>query len=125
MLYLLLADLVMVMHFLFIIFAILGGLLLFVRGYLVFVHLPAFFWAAMISFKGWICPLTLLENDLLRAAGREGYSEGFVGHYLTPIIYPERLTSSTQIMFGILVVVINIGIYAFVCYKRMAKREGI
>lgn len=122
MFYLLLADLVVIIHLLFIIFAILGGLLLLVRRYLVFIHLPAFIWSAMISFKGWICPLTPLENSLLKAAGEEGYSGGFVGHYITPIIYPERLTPNTQIIFGILVVVINIGIYAFVCYKCMAKQ---
>jgi hypothetical protein len=117
--YQILADLVVIVHLLFIIFALFGGLLLFLRGYLVFIHVPAAIWAALISFKGWICPLTPLENVLRSAAGAEGYTGGFVAHYLIPLIYPVSLTLKIQIIFGIFVVLINIGIYAFVYYKRL------
>jgi hypothetical protein len=119
MFYQILADLVVIVHLLFIIFALLGGLLLLLRGYLVFIHVPAAIWAALISFKGWICPLTPLENCLRSTAGAEGYTGGFVEHYLIPLIYPVGLTLKIQIIFGIFVVLINIGIYAFVYYKRI------
>ena len=124
MFYLILADLVVIVHLLFIIFAILGGLLLIFRRSLIFVHIPAAIWAALISFKGWICPLTPLENYLRNAAGSEGYVEGFVSHYLIPVIYPTGLTLNIQLALGIFVVVINIGIYSFVYYKHMAKQGG-
>ena len=124
MIYLILADLLVVVHFLFIIFALLGGLLLIWRGSLIFVHLPAVLWAALISFNGWICPLTPLENYLRGVAGTEGYQEGYISHYLIPIIYPSRLTLNIQLLMGILVIAINFGIYAFVYYQCMAKRKG-
>ena len=124
MIYLMLADLLVVVHLLFIIFVILGGLLLMLRGSLVFVHLPAVIWAALISFKGWICPLTPLENYLRGVAGTAGYEQGFVEYYLIPIIYPNNLTSNIQIMLGIFVVLINLGIYCLVYFKRMTKHGG-
>lgn len=123
MIYSILADLVLIVHLLFIIFALLGGLLLIWRYSLFFVHLPAAIWAALISFKGWICPLTPLENQLRGLAGSEGYTGGFVSHYLIPVIYPVNLTLTIQIVLGIFVVLINIGIYSFVYYKRMTKQS--
>jgi len=122
MFYLILADLLVVVHLLFILFALLGGLLLIFRDYLVFVHLPAALWAALISFKGWICPLTPLENYLRVAAGTEGYEGGFVSHYIIPIIYPVSLTHNIQIILGILFVLINIGIYSYVYVRRIDKQ---
>jgi hypothetical protein len=122
--YLILADLLVLVHLLFIIFVLLGGLLLMLHGSLIFVHLPAVIWAALISFKGWICPLTPLENHLRRVAGSADYEQGFVEHYLIPIIYPSNLTPNIQVMLGIFVLLINLSIYCFVYYKRMAKHGG-
>ncbi|PSV48202.1 DUF2784 domain-containing protein [Photobacterium indicum] len=122
--YLILADLLVLVHLLFIIFVLLGGLLLMLRGSLIFVHLPAVIWATLISFKGWICPLTPLENHLRRVAGSADYEQGFVEHYLIPIIYPNNLTPNIQVMLGIFALLINLSIYCFVYYKRMAKHGG-
>ncbi|WP_019613054.1 DUF2784 domain-containing protein [Psychromonas ossibalaenae] len=123
MLYLILADLLVLVHFLYILFVLLGGLLLILRGYLVFIHLPALIWASLLSFKGWICPLTPLENNLRQAAGTQGYQEGFISHYLIPIIYPHGLTLNMQSALGILVIVINISIYSLVYYKHITKQH--
>ncbi|WP_028863018.1 DUF2784 domain-containing protein [Psychromonas aquimarina] len=124
MLYLILADLLVLVHFLYILFVLLGGLLLILRSYLFFIHLPAVVWASLLSFKGWICPLTPLENYLRQAAGTEGYQEGFISHYLIPIIYPDNLTLNMQSALGILVIVVNISIYSLVYYKHIAKQHG-
>lgn len=124
MIYLILADLVLIVHLLFIVFVLLGGLLLLLRGALIVVHLPAVIWAALSSFKGWVCPLTPLENYLREAAGMAGYKQGFVEYYLMPIIYPDDLSSHIQIILGVLVLLINFAIYCLVYYKAMAKRGG-
>jgi len=123
MIYLILADVLVIVHLFFIIFALFGGLLLIWRASLFSVHLPAAVWAALISFKGWICPLTPLENQLRSVAGTQGYTGGFISHYLTPVIYPVGLTLNMQIVLGVFVVVINIAIYCFVYYKRMTKQS--
>ncbi|GAB3517621.1 MULTISPECIES: DUF2784 domain-containing protein [Photobacterium] len=124
MVYRILADLVVIFHLVFIVFALLGGLLVIWRGYLLLFHIPAALWVAVISFKGWICPLTPLENRLRHLAGGEGYSGGFVEHYLIPIIYPVGLRIDVQVVLGVVAVGINIAIYLLVYYCYMNRRAG-
>ena len=108
------ADAVLLLHGAFIAFAVLGGLLaLWKRGWML-LHLPALAWAAFVMVSGRICPLTPLETRLRRAAGEEGYSGGFIDHYLAGAIYPEGLTRTVQIGLGVAVVVFNLGIYLLV-----------
>jgi hypothetical protein len=113
MLYRILADLVMFLHLLFIIFVVAGGFLALRRAWLALLHLPTVLWAAYIEFTGHICPLTPLENHFRRMAGENGYSGGFIEHYLIPIIYPAGLTYEIQILLGLFVVVVNLMLYLF------------
>ena len=89
--------------------------------WMIWLHLAAAGWAAMISFAGWICPLTPLEVSLRRAAGEEGYSGTFVAHYIAPIIYPEGYTRELAIVAGVVVIVLNIVIYGIVLYRHKKK----
>lgn len=123
MMYRILADLVVIFHLLFIIFALLGGLLVIWRNIMVLVHIPAVLWVSVLSFKGWICPLTPLENQLRLAAGGEGYPGGFVEHYLIPVIYPAGFSFDVQIVLGITALMINFVIYAFVYYWEKRRQD--
>jgi len=115
--YALLADLVLVLHATFILFVVFGGLLVFWRRRLIWLHIPAAAWGILIEFQGWICPLTYLENDLRAAAGRSGYATGFIDHYLLPLVYPSALTHEIQILLGLAVLFINVVIYTLVWRK--------
>jgi uncharacterized protein YneF (UPF0154 family) len=106
------ADLVVLLHFSFILFVVFGGLFIFKWRWLVWLHLPAAAWGAFIEFSGGICPLTPLENKL-RAADGGGYSGDFIDHYILPVIYLDGLTYQMQIVLGIIVVVLNSIIYGF------------
>jgi hypothetical protein len=106
-----LADLVLVFHLGFILFVILGGLLLFRWPGLVYAHLPAAFWGMGIELAGGICPLTPLEQHLRRLGGETGYTGDFIGHYLTATIYPEGLTRGIQIALGAFVLILNAVVY--------------
>ncbi|MBP0623014.1 DUF2784 domain-containing protein [Cupriavidus consociatus] len=117
-----LADLVVIVHGLFIVFAVAGGLLVLRWPRLAWVHLPAAAWGVVIEWSGWICPLTPLENALRRAAGEAGYSEGFVERYLLPLIYPAGLTPAVQLWLGLIVLVVNVTVYAAV-YARWWRRR--
>jgi hypothetical protein len=108
------ADAVLVVHFGFVVFVVLGGVLLIRWPRLVWVHLPAAAWAVLVELNGWICPLTPLEVSLRKASGEAGYSGDFLEHYLVALLYPEGLTRATQIVFGILVVAVNIAVYLVV-----------
>ncbi|MCI0506399.1 MAG: DUF2784 domain-containing protein [Gammaproteobacteria bacterium] len=115
------ADAVLVLHFLFILFAIFGGLLVLRRRWIVWLHLPAVCWAVMISFAGWVCPLTPLENALRRLAGEEGYSGGFINRYIATLVYPEGYTRELAIAAGVFVLLVNMLVYGYVIYhKRQA-----
>jgi len=105
------ADLVVGVHFAFILLALLGAALLVRWPRLVALHLPALAWGAWIELSGNICPLTPIEIDLREAAGRQGYSGGFIDHYLTPVIYPEGLTRGTQLVFATILVTLNLALY--------------
>jgi len=122
MLYRTLADVVVVTHLAFIAFVLLGGLLLLRWRWVLWVHLPAAIWGLAIEIFGWICPLTPLENWLRYTGGSAGYSGGFIERYLIPIIYPAELTRELQLLFGCIVVVINVAVY-FVVWRRYRTRK--
>jgi hypothetical protein len=109
-----LADLVVGLHFVFVVFVVAGGLLVLRWPKLAYLHLPVAVYGAAIEFIGWICPLTPLENSLRRQAGESGYSTGFIEHYLLPILYPSALTRDIQFLLGLLVIAVNLGVYAYV-----------
>jgi hypothetical protein len=110
-LYLAFADAVLVLHLAFILFVVLGGLLVLWRRGLVWLHLPAVAWGILIECLGWICPLTTLENWLRMQGGGRGFSGGFIAHYLAPLIYPVGLTRGLQWLLAALVIAVNAIIY--------------
>jgi hypothetical protein len=116
--YRLLADATVALHFAFIAFVVLGGLLVLRKPYVAWLHLPAVVWVVWLELTGAICPLTPLENYLRSRAGQAGYEGGFVDHYLMPVIYPAGLTPQVQVMLGIAVAVLNIAVYAIVWRRR-------
>jgi hypothetical protein len=116
--FLLLADLIVVVHLGFILFASLGGLLLFKWPRLAWLHLPAVAWGAITEFMGLICPLTPLEIWLRRHAGADPYSGGFISHYLVPLIYPPGLTPSIQWLLGGILIALNLLIYGWLIWTK-------
>jgi len=122
--YRVLADLVLAVHFGFVLFVVLGGLLVLRWPRLAWVHIPAAIWGVLIEYAGWICPLTPLENSFRVKSGEAGYSGGFVEHYLLPTLYPAGLTRSIQLVLGSAVLVLNLAVYAVVLSK-MRNRAAV
>jgi len=123
-LYRVLANLVVVSHLAFILFAVLGGFLVFRWKWCAWIHVPAFLWAALIAFAGWICPLTPLENWLRERGGTAGYFSGFTEHYILPVIYPIILTRRIQIGLGLFVLGINLAIYGWIVRRTRLAASG-
>lgn len=118
MIYRFFADLVVVVHFAFILFAIFGGLVaLRWKGSLWF-HVPAVVWSILILLLGWACPLTPLENWLRRSGGESGYETSFIDQYLIPLIYPGVLSSEMAITLAAMLLVANLCIYRWVFRHR-------
>ena len=113
------ADLLLVAHLCFIAFVVLGGLLVLNWHRAAWIHVPAAAWGALVELKGWICPLTPLEQYFRAAAGEAGYRGSFIEHYLMPLIYPADLTRSLQLQLGVLVITINLIIYGWVLARLL------
>jgi len=117
MLYGVLADLVVIIHLAFVVFVLFGGLLVLWWRRAVWLHLPAFAWGAAVEFGGWICPLTPLEIWLRMQGGESAYSSDFVEHYILPLLYPADLTREIQVVFGTVVLVVNVAIYGWLWHS--------
>ena len=120
--YRLLADLVLILHAGFVAFVMLGALLVLRWPRVAWVHVPVALWGAGIEFVGGICPLTPLENHWRRLAGELGYPGGFVEYYVMSALYPAGLTQRVQLVLGMLVLVVNGAVYAWVLWRRRSGR---
>jgi uncharacterized protein DUF2784 len=109
-----LADLVLVVHALFIVFVIFGGFIVLKWHGMIWAHIPCAIWGALIEFFSWICPLTYLEHYLREYSDINRYEGSFIQHYMLPVIYPPGLTTDIQMLLGILVIFINLVVYGFV-----------
>ncbi len=112
------ADFLVGIHFAFILFVALGGLLVLKRTWLALLHIPCVIWGIMIESQGWICPLTPLEIQFRTLAGDGGYTGGFIDHYLMHLIYPPGLTRTWQLAVAALLLAFNLSIYAYVVTKK-------
>ncbi len=121
--YQLLADSVLVLHFLFIVFVLGGGLLVLRWPRLAWLHLPAVVWGVVVEMMGWVCPLTPLENQFRAMAGTNAYTGDFIQRYCLPLLYPAGLTPHIQMILAGVVLILNAVIYAVLI--RITLRPAI
>lgn len=116
-LYLLLADIILASHVMFVAFILFGLLAVLVgkgrswswvrNPWFRLVHVAAIGVVVLQSWLGAICPLTLWENALRERAGDAVYPGAFVAHWLEAILYyraPEWVFVVAYTFFGLLVV---------------------
>jgi hypothetical protein len=116
--YLLLADTILLLHLAFILFVVLGGLVVVRHPRLAWLHLPAVAWGAAVELSGSLCPLTPLENHFRALAGEAAYPGDFIGEYLLAAIYPAGLTREIQIGLGLGALALNVAIYGRILGRR-------
>lgn len=119
-LYALLADAIVLLHFGFLLFVVLGGLLVLRWPRIAWLHLPAATWGAFVELYQHTCPLTPLENGLRARAGLSTYGGGFIDHYILPILYPPGLTPAWQVVLGAALVAGYVLVYAL-AYSRSRR----
>jgi len=108
------ADLVLLGHFLFVAFAVAGGLLIHYRPALALLHIPVVLWSAIVNLVSWTCPLTPLEKSLRVEAGQSGYAGGFVEHYVGRLVYPRGMPRAMELVAGVSILVWNAIVYTVV-----------
>ena len=117
------AEAVVAFHFAFVLFVVLGGLLVWRWPRVAWVHLPCAVWGALVEVTGLICPLTPLEKWLRESAGLASYGGGFIAHYIVPLLYPAGLTRGIQLLLAVFVVALNGAVY--VGWWRARRRERL
>jgi len=115
------ADFVVLFHFLFVLFVVLGGLAAIPWPRVMWLHIPAVAWGVIIELSGGTCPLTPLENELRRRQGLSAYEGDFITHYILTILYPEGLTRPIQIWLALAASVLNAMIYAGIWKRTVVK----
>ncbi len=116
-LYGLMADTILIIHFTFVVFVVIGFMLiligLFARWSWVqnpmfrIAHLAAVGFVVLQAWLGRLCPLTIWENEWRRRAGQLGYTETFVEHWLRDILFYQAepwVFTTIYTCFGTLVV---------------------
>ena len=116
--YLIAADLVMLLHYAFLVFATFGGFLLRWWPDVMWWHLPVVTWGVTIAAIGWTCPLTPLENGLRLAGGGDAYEGGFIEYYLFGRLYPNGLPDSVMMVLGGTLLLVNLLAYGLWLHGR-------
>ncbi len=117
MIYRVLADAVMLFHFAFVIFVLLGAFLLLRWRRLAWIHAPCALYGASIEIFIWICPLSPLEWKLRAMGGEAGVQGSFIEHYLEGILYPQNL-EEIHLILGLIVIAVNCVVYGWVFLRR-------
>lgn len=115
-----LADAVVVVHFAFVVFVAIGGLIAWRWPWVLVVHVPAVVWALGIVTVGYDCPLTSLERYFRRLGGEQVPRRGFIDRYIEGVIFPGRLTPLLRVVVALLIIVGWAG--ALVKLRRSAHR---
>lgn len=119
----LLGTFVLIIHLLFILFVVLGGILVFRYAWVAWIHLPAVVWAVLLELAGWTCPLTPIEQWLKVQSGQSAFPLEVIDYYLLQLIYPPGLTPDIQFFLGLIVFALNCIIYAFFIHRIREKRN--
>lgn len=117
--YAFLADGVLVLHALYVLFVV-GGLLLILLGWrrgwswtrgwwFRLAHLAAIGFVMLEAWWGIVCPLTVLESHLRVRAGQTGYATGFIGEWLQRLVFyqaPGWVFTVLYTVFALLVIIV-------------------
>ena len=113
--------LVIVLHFAFIGYVVVGGFLALRWRRTIWLHIPAVIWGIAIATKRVDCPLTWLERWARARAGMARLPrDGFIAHYITGVIYPVSWVVGVQLV-SFAVVALSWALY----FRRdISRRRG-
>jgi hypothetical protein len=117
-LYRLLGDAVIILHFLWILFILFGLLMGIKYGRIIPVHLGGLVFTLILNIGGWFCPLTYLENHFYSLYNPQfTYAGSFIGRYLQELIYLDVDEAYLRIA-AVIWVAVNMGGYVLLIKKR-------
>ncbi len=117
-----LADVVMIVHFGFLVFVALGGFLAWRWPRWIIPHVAATGWGLASIVFGLVCPLTYLEELFRRRGGEPDLGAGFIDRYLENVVYPERYT---PVIWGLVGLVVVASWAGFLLRRRRPERAAL
>ena len=118
--YLALADAVLLIHLLYIVWVIFGAIFTRCRPWLAAVHIATIIWGIIAETTSVPCPLTLAENWCEARAGVAPYHGPFLLHYLDATVY-LNVPATLLITIAVLVCAFNLGVYV----QRIRKHRSL
>ncbi|QFY08432.1 DUF2784 family protein [Nonomuraea phyllanthi] len=110
MMYRIIADAAMVLHFAFLAYLAVGGFVAWRWRRTIGAHLAVAAWSVISILSGVECPLTVLENWARRRAGMNGLSPGgFIDNYIEGVVYPGEYTNVARLGVAVLVLFSYVG----------------
>jgi len=97
------ADVVVVVHFAFVVFVVIGGVLALRWSKVLWLHVPAVLYSVWIIAFSITCPLTPLERDLRERGGQDRYDESFIERYVEGVLYPGDMLRPAQSVAAVVV----------------------
>ena len=112
------ADIVLIFHAAFALFAVCGALLVYYNGWFAVMHVPVVAWSSIVNLMRWTCPLTPLEKNLRARAGQLPYEGGWIQHYLEPMVRPLGMPRRLELVAGVSILVWNLCLYGIIGWTR-------
>ena len=111
MMYRVFARAIALLHIGFVLFVVLGGLMVLRWPSLLWVHVAAVLWAAATMTLDLGCVLTPWEKSLWQRGGREPYAEGFLQHHVLRADLTPQRSRFVHVALGLAALALNVAVY--------------
>lgn len=118
--YRLLTTVILLLHFGFLAYLVLGGFLTWRWPATFWTHLATASWGLTVVVARLTCPLTWAENWSRQRAGQGAPERGFIDRYLEGVIYPERYSDAVRALVVVVVAISWVGLLQ----RRRRARVG-
>ena len=119
-----LADGVAGMHYAYMAFMVGGGFLAWRWPKVIWAHVVAVVWAALIVTTHVACPLTALQNQLRETAGQQPLSDSFINLYIRGTFYPAGQQPIAQAAIALVILTSWIGFVRLRRANQPARLES-
>ena len=115
------ANLIALIHVVFLAFVVFGAFLGRGSRFWRYLHMGCMVYGVFVEVFYWYCPLTYLEQHLREKAGRGVYAEPFIAHYLNRLIYFD-VPQWSLVLAAVVVLGVNLSLY--LCWSRPQKHPS-
>lgn len=119
--YRVLATVLLVAHFGFLAYVVLGGLFAVRWRWTFWPHAAAALWGLLVVTVPLNCPLTWAQNWARQRGGQAALQQGFIDRYITGVLYPQRYLMLMRVLVAVLV----LGSWALVLLRWRAARRRL